>query len=101
MTTRRKFAAGVLATGALANFTLLAASGGNNGNGNGKDKCRNKNGDDGWHDNRDCKPAPRTNRDNTQPTCSSNARMSQDNTPPPENTCHNIKKDNPAPPHAE
>ena len=75
MTTRRKFTGSMLAAGALANFTLVAATPGNgNGNpcnGHGKaDLCH------GQGAKADNVPPP-------TPGCKSNARMGQDNTPPP------------------
>ncbi len=75
MTTRRKFTGGVLAAGALANFSLVAApgNGGNNGNpcnGHGKaDQCHGQ----GAKADTPTPPNP----------CRSGARMGQDSTPPP------------------
>ena len=75
MTTRRKFTGSMLAAGALANFTLVAATPGNGHgnpcNGHGKaDQCH------GHGAKADNVPPP-------TPGCKSNARMGQDNTPPP------------------
>ena len=75
MTTRRKFTGSMLAAGALANFTLVAATPGNGHsnpcNGHGKaDQCH------GQGAKADNVPPP-------TPGCKSNARMGQDNTPPP------------------
>ena len=74
MTTRRQFAGGILAAGALANFALVAAPG-DNGNGN---PCNGHGKADQCH-------GQGAKADNVPPTpgCKSNARMSQDNTPPP------------------
>ncbi len=77
MTTRRKFACGILAAGALANFSLIAGNGnggGNNGNpcnGHGKaDQCHGQGA-------KSDTPTPTPN------PCRSGARMGQDNTTPP------------------
>jgi len=72
MTTRRKFAGGILAAGALANFALIADPGNGNGNpcnGHGKaDQCHGQGA-------KADTPAPNP--------CRSGARMGQDNTPAP------------------
>ena len=77
MTTRRKFTGAILATGALANFSLIAGNTPGNGNGN---PCNGHGAADQCHGNG-------AKADNVQPTptpvCSSSARMGQDNTPPP------------------
>ena len=74
MTTRRQFAGGILAAGALANFALVAAPG-NNGNGN---PCNGHGKADQCHGNGAKKDVP------TPPNpCRSGARMGQDVTPPP------------------
>ena len=78
MTTRRQFAGGILAAGALANFALVAAPG-NNGNGNpcnGHGKADQCHGNGAKTDNV-TPPTPPT------PGCKSSARMGQDNTPAP------------------
>ena len=75
MTTRRKFTGALLATGALANFALVAGTvaAGNNGNpcnGHGKaDQC---------HGN-----GAKADKVDPPPACKSNARIGQDQTPPP------------------
>ena len=92
MTTRRQFAGGILAAGALANFALVAAPG-NNGNGN---PCNGHGKADQCHGNGANKdvPTPPTPVDPCKagirkdvPTppnpCRSGARMGQDVTPPP------------------
>ena len=81
MTTRRKFTGAMLAAGALANFTPVAATPGN-GNGNpcnGHGKADQCHGNGARADN--VPPTPPTPP--TPPGCKSNARMGQDNTPLP------------------
>lgn len=78
MTTRRKFAGGILAAGALANFSLIAGKG--NGGGNNGNPCNGHGKADQCHGQGAKKDTP------TPPTpnpCRSGARMGQDNTPPP------------------
>jgi len=72
MTTRRQFAGGILAAGALANFSLVAAPGNGNGNGN---PCNGHGKADQCH-------GQGAKADTPNP-CRSGARMGQDVTPPP------------------
>ena len=71
MTTRRQFAGGILAAGALANFALVAAPG-DNGNGN---PCNGHGKADQCH-------GQGAKADTPNP-CRSGARMGQDVTTPP------------------
>ena len=73
MTTRRKFAGGILAAGALANFALIADPG--NGNGN---PCNGHGKADQCHGN-----GAKADKVQPPPACTSNARIGQDQTPPP------------------
>ena len=74
MTTRRQFAGGILAAGALANFALVAAIG-DSGNGN---PCNGHGKADQCHGN-----GAKADKVDPPPACKSNARIGQDQTPPP------------------